>query len=131
VRARATVLGAALALACAGGSPPYELPEERTGGRPLTQAPNPRSGEISWRAGPIEKTPDGLRVEFTLMNGTSRDYFNVMLRLVLRGPEREVATVRYPTGSLGARSTKRIQAHLASPGFEVEAAQLELIWAQE
>ena len=86
MRARATLLAAALALACAGGAPPYELPEERTGGRPLTQAPNPRSGEISWRAGPIEKTADGLRVEFTLMNGTSRDYFNVMLRLVLRGP---------------------------------------------
>jgi hypothetical protein len=125
------LLAAALALACAGGAPPYELPEERTAGRPLTQAPNPRTGEISWRAGPIEKTPDGLRVEFTLMNGTSRDYFNVMLRMVLRGAGRQVATVRYPIGPLGARSTKRVQAHLAPPGFEVEEAQLELIWAQE
>ena len=37
------------------------------------------------------------------MNGTSRDYFNVMLRLVLRGPEHEIATVRYPAGPLARR----------------------------
>jgi hypothetical protein len=124
-------LAALLTLACAGGPPPFELPEERTDGRPLTQAANPRTGEISWRPGPIEKTPEGYRLEFTLLNGTTRDYYNVMLRLILRGPGRELATVRYPTGPLAARSTKRIQAHVGPPGFEVEAAQLELIWAQE
>jgi hypothetical protein len=128
---RAALLAALLGLACAGGPPPFELPEERSEGRPLTQAPNPRSGEISWRPGPIEKTPNGVRVEFTLMNGTSRDYFNVMLRVILRGPGRELASVRYPTGPFAARSTKRIQAHVGAPGFEVEEAQLELIWAQE
>jgi hypothetical protein len=128
---RRAALAALLALACAGGPPPFELPEERADGRPLTQAANPRTGEISWRPGPIEKTPDGFRVEFTLLNGTSRDYYNVMLRLILRGPGRGLATVRYPAGPLAARSTKRIQAHVGPPGFEVEEAQLELIWAQE
>jgi hypothetical protein len=54
-----------------------------------------------------------------------------MLRLVLRGPEHELASVRYPVGPLGARSSKVIQAQLAPPGFAVEETQIELIWAQE
>jgi hypothetical protein len=130
VKARAVLAAAWLALACSGALP-YELPEERSGGRPMTEAPNPRTGEITWRAGALEQTPTGVRFQFTLMNGNSRDYFNVMLRLVLRGPAREIATVRYPVGPLGARSSKVIQAQLAPPGFEVEEAQIELIWAQE
>lgn len=125
------LLGAAcLALACS-GSLPYELPEERSGGRPLAEAPNPRSGEITWRAGDLDTSPAGVRFQFTLMNGTSRDYLNAMLRLVLRGPGGEIATVRYPVGPLAARSSKVVQAQLAPPGFEVQEAQIELIWAQE
>jgi hypothetical protein len=119
-----------LALACSGALP-YELPEERSGGRPLAQAPNPRTGEITWRSGVLETTPAGVRFRFTLMNGTTRDYPSVMLRLVLRGPARELATVRYPVGPLAARSSKVIHAQLAPPGFEVEEARIELIWAQE
>ena len=130
MKARAVLAAAWLALACSGALP-YELPEERSGGRPMTQAPNPRTGEISWRSGALEQTTAGVRFQFTLMNGTSRDYFNVMLRLVLRGPARQMATVRYPVGPLGARSSKVIHAQLAAPGFEVEETQIELIWAQE
>jgi hypothetical protein len=130
VKARAVLAAAWLGFACSGALP-YELPEQRSGGRPMTQAPNPRTGEITWRSGVLETTPAGVRFQFTLMNGTSRDYFNVMLRLVLRGPAREIATVRYPVGALGARSSKVVQAQLAPPGFEVEEAQIELIWAQE
>jgi len=130
VRARgALAAGLLLWLGC--GVPAYELPEERSSGRPLTQAPNPRSGEISWRPGPIENTRDGVRIELTLMNGTSRDYSNLMLRLVLRGPGREIATVRYPTGPLAGFSRRVVRAHLAPPGFEVEQTQVELVWAQE
>jgi hypothetical protein len=121
---------ACLALACS-GSLPYELPEERGGGRPLAEARNPRTGEITWRAGDLETSPTGVRFQFTLMNGTSRDYFNVMLRLVLRGPGREMATVRYPAGPLAARSSKVVHAQLSPTGFEVESTQIELIWAQE
>lgn len=130
MKARLALAAAGLALACA-GTLPYELPEERSGGRPLTQAPNPRTGEITWRPGALESTAAGVRFQFTLMNGTARDYFNVMLRLVLRGPAREMATVRYPVGPLGARSSKVVQAQLAPPGFEVKETQIELIWAQE
>jgi len=124
------LVAALLALACS-GTPPYETLEERSGGRPLTQAPNPRTGELTWRLGALVTTPAGVRFDFTLMNGTSRDYANVMLRLVLRGPAREMATVRYPIGPLPARASKRIQAQLASPGFPVEEAHIELVWAQE
>jgi hypothetical protein len=130
VRSGAALLGIWLALGCA-STPAFELPEERTSGRPLEQAPNPRSGEISWRAGPISSTPDGVRVEFTLMNGTPRHYAYLMLRLVLRGSGREIATVRYPTGPLAAYSSREVHAHLAWPGFAVEGTQLELIWARE
>ena len=130
MRGRSALAAALLALACS-GAPPYELPEERSAGRPLTRAPNPRTGEITWRPGAHEATPDGPRIEFTLMNGTTRDYPSVMLRLVLRGPAREMATVRYPAGPLGARSSKVVRAHLAPPGFEVKEIQIELIWAQE
>ena len=42
-----------------------------------------------------------------------------------------MATARYPVGSLAARSTKTVRAHLAPPGFVVKDAQLELIYAQE
>ena len=130
MRPGAALLGICLALGCA-SAPAFELPEERTGGRPLAQAPNPRSGEISWRPGPITSTPDGVRVEFTLMNGTPRYYANLMLRVVLHGSGREIATVRYPTGPLSAYSSREVRAHLAWPGFAVEETQLELIWAQE
>ena len=54
-----------------------------------------------------------------------------MLRLVLRGPERTIATVRYPAGRLAAGASRRVRAYLAPPGFAVESADLELIYAQE
>lgn len=130
MRPPALVLAAALLLSC-GGFPPYELPEERASGEPLMQAPNPRTGELAWRPASLETTPEGVRLEFTLMNGTTRDYLSVMLRIVLRGPDRQVATARYPAGPLAARSSKVVRAHLAPPGFEVKETHLELIYAQE
>lgn len=118
-------------LAC-GGLPLYELPEERTGGEPVMEAPNPRTGELAWRSGSLETKPDGtVSVQFTLMNGTTRDYLSIMLRIVLRGPDHEIATVRYPVGPMAGRSSKVVRAHLASPGFVVEETQIELIYAQE
>ncbi len=123
---------AALALAC-GSLPRYEKPEERLGGLPLTQASQPRTGELTWRSEAFEETPEGLRFEFTLVNGTKRDFVSVMLRLVLRGggEARRLATVRYPAGGLAADSSRRVRAHLAPPGFAVESADVELIYAQE
>ncbi|MEN8159989.1 MAG: hypothetical protein ABFS41_07960 [Myxococcota bacterium] len=130
-RPLARVLAACLLLAC-GGLPLYELPEERTSGEPMMEAPNPRTGELAWRSGSLEMAPDGaVRFEFTLMNGTTRDYLSIMLRIVLRGPDREIATVRYPAGPLAGRSSKVVRSHLAPPGFVVETAHLELIYAQE
>ena len=126
------LVGGCLALAC-GSLPLYEKPEERIGGVPLSQAPQPRTGDLTWRSEAFETTPEGLRFEFTLVNGTKRDYASVMLRLVLRGggTERKIATVRYPAGSLAAGSSRRVRAHLAPPGFPVESADIELIYAQE
>jgi len=121
---------ACLALAC-GGLPLYEAPEERTGSLPLSRAEQPRSGDLTWRPGLLEQTPEGVLFEFTLVNGTARDYLSVMLRLVLRGPDRSIATVRYPAGPLAAGGSRRVRAHLAPPGFTVEGADLELIFAQE
>jgi hypothetical protein len=129
-RATLALACAWLALAC-GALPLYETPEERAGGLPLSQAPQPRTGELTWRSETFETTPDGLLFEFTLVNGTKRDYISLMLRLVLRGPERAIATVRYPAGGLAAGASRRIRAHLATPGFAVESADLELIYAQE
>ena len=124
---------ACLALAAGCGSlPRYERPEDREGGIPLTQASQPRTGSLTWRSETFETTKDGLlRFEFTLVNGTKRDYKSVMLRLVLRGAERQLATVRYPAGGLAAGDHRRIRAHLAPPGFPVKSADLELIYAQE
>ena len=122
--------GAWLALAC-GGLPLYETPEERTGSVPLSRAEQPRTGELTWRPGRLEQTPEGVLFEFTLVNGTSRDYFSIMLRLVLRGPDRQIATVRYPAGGLAAGGHRPVRAHLAPPGFTVEGADLELIFAQQ
>jgi hypothetical protein len=124
----ALVLGAAIAC---GGLPRYEAPEERTVGVPLSQTEHRRSGDLTWRSVALEATADGLLVEFTLMNGTSRDYLSTMLRLVLRGPEHSLATVRYPGGALAAGASRRIRAHLPPPGFAVENVDLELIFAQE
>jgi hypothetical protein len=131
VRGLALALGCTwLALGC-GGVPLYETPEERGGSLPLTRAEHPRAGELTWRPGLLEQTPEAVLFEFTLLNGTTRDYLSVMLRLVLRGPDRTLATVRYPAGPIAAGATRRIRAHLAPPGFAVEAAELELIFAQE
>lgn len=121
---------AALALAC-GGLPRYEAPEERGAARPLSRSEHPRSGELTWRPGLLRQTPEAVLFEFTLQNGTARDYLSVMLRLVLRGPQRAIATVRYPAGPVSAGGTRRVRAHLAPPGFDVEGADLELIFAQE
>jgi hypothetical protein len=131
------VRAAALALLCAGlslccaGLPPYEDPDQRSGGRPLTQALHRRSGELTWRPGRLSNTPEGVRLEFTLVNGTARDYFSIMLRLVLRGGDHDLATVRYPTGALAAGGSRHVRAHLPPPGFVVESADIELIVAQE
>jgi hypothetical protein len=120
----------ALALAC-GGLPLYETPEERIGSVPLSRTEQPRTGELTWRPGLLEQNAEGVLFEFTLVNGSSRDYLSIMLRLVLRGPEHAIATVRYPAGPLRAGSSRRVRAHLAPPGFAVEGADLELIFAQE
>jgi hypothetical protein len=128
-RLAAGALATAVALGC-GGLPPYEVPEERAGGVPLSRAEQPRTGQLTWRPARLVQTADGVAFEFTLVNGTSRDYFSVMLRVVLRG-DRRIATVRWPAGPLPARGERRIRAHLAPPGFEVEGADLELLYAQE
>lgn len=125
-----TLLCAWLSLAC-GGLPLYEAPDQRSGGRPLTQAQNRRTGELTWRPERLSNTPGGVLLEFTLVNGTSRDYLSIMLRLVLRGGDHNLATVRYPAGSLLAGGSRRVRAHLPPPGFVVESADLELILAQE
>ena len=131
MRAAAFVLLSAwLGLAC-GGLPLYETPDQRTGGRPLTQAQHRRTGELTWRPGRLESTPEGVRFEFTLVNGTSRDYLSIMLRLVLRGENHEVATVRYPAGPLAGGATRYVRAQLPPPGFVPKSADVELVLAQE
>jgi hypothetical protein len=127
---RRLALACTLALAC-GGLPLYETPEERTGSVPLARTEQQRSGDLTWRPGLLEQTPEGVLFEFTLVNGTARDYFSTMLRIVLRGPDRNIATVRYPAGPLAAGGSRRVRAQLAPPGFAVEGADLELIFAQE
>lgn len=124
------LLCAWLGLACS-GPPLYETPEQRSGGRPLTQAPHRRTGELTWRQGRLEIAPDGVLFEFTLVNGTPRDYLSIMLRVLLRGGKHELATVRYPAGPLTAGASRRVRAFLPPPGFVVESAGIELILAQE
>jgi len=119
-----------LALAC-GGLPLYEAPEQRTGSLPLSRTEQLRTGDLTWRPGRLEQTPEGVLFEFTLVNGTTRNYVSLMLRVVLRGPDRNIASVRYPAGPLAAGGSRRVRAHLAPPGFAVEGADLELIFAQE
>jgi hypothetical protein len=131
VRAAALALLCALLLPACSGVPSYELPEQRSVGRPLSQVLQRRTGELTWRPGRLENTADGVLLEFTLVNGTTRDYLSVMLRLVLRDGARGLATVRWPAGSLAAGAERRVRAHLPPPGFVAEAADLELIWAQE
>jgi hypothetical protein len=121
---------AALALGC-GGLPLYEAPEERVGGVPLLRTEQPRTGQLTWRPGMLSQTPEGVRFEFTLVNGTARDYLSVMLRVILRGSDRRIATARWPAGPLAARGERRVRAHLAPPGFEIEGADLELLYAQD
>ena len=112
-------------------TPPFELPEERTGGRPLTQAPQPAHRRDQLAPGPPQSTPDGVRFEFTLVNGTPRDYLELDAPRGAARRDREIATVRYPAGPLAAGASRQVRAHLAPPGFAVEEPQLELIWAQE
>jgi hypothetical protein len=125
-------LGLWLGLACT-TVPPYETPEERAAAPtiPLTQANQPRTGSLTWRSEVLEQRPDGIRLEFTLVNGTKRYYASVMLRLVLRGPGHALETVRFPVGAIRAEGSRRVRAHLAPPGFPVERVDLELIYAQE
>jgi hypothetical protein len=123
-------LAAALALGCS-GVPPYEAPEERSGGVPLSRSEHPRSGQLTWRPIGLVQTAEGVVFEFTLVNGTTRDYLSVLLRVVLRGPEHRTATARWPAGPLVARGERRVRAHLAPPGFEIEGADLELLVAHE
>lgn len=125
-----TIACACLTLAC-GGLPLYETPEERTPSLPLTRANQQRTGGLTWRPGVLQQTDEGVHMEFTLVNGTARNFLSVMLRIVLRGAQGSLATVRYPAGPLAAGGSRRVRAHLAPPGFSVEGAELELIYAQE
>jgi hypothetical protein len=120
----------ALALGC-GSLPPFETPDERTGGIPVTRTEHRRTGQLTWRPAGLQQTAEGVRFEFTLVNGTTRDYLSVMLRLVLRGPGSDLATARWPAGPVAAHGERRVRAHLAPPGFEVEGADVELLYAQE
>lgn len=119
-----------LAGACA-GAPLYETPEQRGPGVPLTRALQRRTGELTWREGRLEQTHEGVRFEFMLVNGTARDYHSVMLRIVLRGSEGRMATVRYPVGPVAAGGERAVRALLAPPGFPVEGADVELVYAQQ
>jgi hypothetical protein len=130
VRGLAAACAAALALGCS-GVPPYEAPEARTGGVPLSRTEHPRSGQLTWRPIGLTQTAEGVVFEFTLVNGTTRDYLSVLLRVVLRGADRQMATARWPAGPLAARGERRVRAHLAPPGFAIEGGDLELLVAQE
>jgi hypothetical protein len=132
VRTLGLLLACALGSLACGGLPLYESPEQRSGGGvPIPRAEQLRTGELTWRPARLEQNPDGVAFEFTLVNGTARDYLSVMLRLVLRGPERALATARYPAGPLAAGAKRQVRAHLAPPGFPVEGADLELIYTQQ
>jgi hypothetical protein len=130
VRALLAAAAGALALGCA-GVPPYEEPGERIGGVPLSRTEHPPTGQLGWRPLALVQTAEGVVFEFTLVNGTARDYLSVVLRVVLRGPAHRIATARWPAGPLRARGERRVRAHLAPPGFSVEGADLELLVAQE
>ncbi len=123
-------LGAAalLALSCS-GTLPLEAPEERGPGTPLARSAHLRSASLTWRLGEVERTGDGIRVDFTLQNGSSRDIDQGLLRILLHGPGGELVSARLPFVGLARGKSRPMAAHFPPVPFRIQDMALELIFA--
>ncbi len=113
---------------CGVATLPYETLEERGHGTPLTRSSHPRSGELTWRPGDVERVGEELRIDLTLTNGSSRDLEQGMLRVILYGPGGEQRSGRLPFGGISRGRTRHVSARFASVPFRVADLGLELIF---
>lgn len=115
-------------LGCGSAFLPTESSEERGPGTPLSRSEHPRAGELTWRLGAVQRTDDALRIDFTLLNGTSRNLEHGLLRVVLYGPDGEQLSARLPFMGIGRGRSQAMSARFASVPFRVADLGLELIF---
>ncbi len=102
--------------------------EERTSGAPLTRSPNLRIGSLTYRLGQLERTEEGLRIDFTLQNGSSRNIEQGLLRIILLGTQHEEMSAKLPFVGLRAGTSRALVARFADVPFRVQDLALEVIF---
>lgn len=121
------ILGCAALLACGGNGPAAESASR--GGTPLGRSSHPRSGQFTYRLSAIEQHGSEVRVDFSISNGTHRDYNSVLIRVVLFGNSGEIRTVELPIGAMRAEQRRPRVARLEDVPFQVRDITLELVYA--
>lgn len=118
-----------LALGCGGATLIPELPDDRGRGTAVQRSQNLRSAALTYRLGQVERDDrDGVRVDFTLQNGSSRDIDQGLLRVILHGPEGEVITARLPFVGLPRGKSRFMTARFGEVPFRVQDFGLEVIF---
>jgi len=98
-------------------------------GIPIGRSVHPRSGQLSYRLGKVDRQGEAVRVDMQLTNATHRDYQSLGLRVVLYGDGGEIQTGQVAVGSLRDGRTKPISAHFEGVVFRVQDVGLELIYS--
>lgn len=119
---------AALALPGCRGAVLVETPEQRGPGTPLTRSSHPRMGSLTYRLGQVQRQEDGVRVDLTLQNGSSRDIEQGVLRVILMGGEGRELTARLPFVGLARGQARAMSARFEQVDFPVVDVGLEVIF---
>jgi hypothetical protein len=79
--------------------------------------------------GEVERSGPGVRVGFTLNNGTKRNYRSVALRVLLWGDTGDLRSVRLPIGAMAAEQSRALTARIPDVPFRVREVAIELLYA--
>ncbi|MAE93322.1 MAG: hypothetical protein CL910_01540 [Deltaproteobacteria bacterium] len=122
-------LSAGLLLACGAATLIPERPEERSHGIAVQRSLNLRSAALTYRLGAVERDEqDGVRVDFTLQNGSSRDIEQGLLRVILYGTDGRLISARLPFAGLPRARSRFMSARFGAVPFRVQDFGLEVIF---
>jgi hypothetical protein len=124
---RFSILAFSLMVGCATAGPTPE--DTARSGTPLGRSSHLRSGQFTYRLGGIEQRGSDVRVDFSISNGTHRDYNSVLIRVILFGDGGGIRTVELPIGAIRAEQSKPQVARIDEVPFRVRDLTVELVYA--
>ena len=105
-----------------------EKPEDRGAGTPISRSPHMRTGSLTYRLGQLARTEEGVRIDFTLQNGSSRQIEQGLLRVIVIGPDGRELSARLPFVGLRAGQSRVLVARFGEVPFRVQDFVLEVIF---